>query len=324
MTTAAAPSPPIASSFDAASTALDVVRGLRLDGKTALVTGGASGIGLEIVRALASAGAEVVIADREAALAAQAAAELAAALPGARIAVEAVDLSSLTTVRLLAARFLEKRDRLDMLVNNAGIMACPLGYSADGHEMHFAVNYLGHYALAVLLHGALKRAGSARVVSVSSIGHRRSPVVFDDIDYRRRPYERWEAYGQSKTACALLAPAITAQWGADGIVCHAVNPGGSMTGLQRFLTTDELRALGWIDESGRAPARWRTPAQCAATSVWAATAPELGATSGLYLENCQVARPWRKEEPMAGVHDYATSPDLAARLWRVSQAMAGL
>ncbi|MBL8837461.1 MAG: SDR family NAD(P)-dependent oxidoreductase [Alphaproteobacteria bacterium] len=314
----------VASRFGADSTALDVIEGIRLEGRTALVTGGASGIGLEIARALAAAGAAVVIADREVALAEKAAAELIGETGNARVAVAEVDLASLASVRLLAARFLERHDRLDILVNNAGIMACPQAYSADGHELHFAVNYLGHFALAVLLRDALARAAPSRVVSVSSIGHRRSPVVFEDIDYRRRPYERWEAYGQSKTACALLAPAITAQWSAQGIVCHAVNPGGSMTGLQRHLTTDELRALGWIDESGRAPARWRSPAQCAATSVWAATAPELGAVSGLYLENCQVAAPWRKDQPMSGVHDYATSPALAARLWAVSRAMADL
>ena len=314
--TSAAQAHPITSRFDATSTAMDVVRGLVLAGKTAIVTGGAAGIGLEIVRALASAGCAVVIADRDVATAGRAV--------GPGVSVERLDLASLKSVREFAERALSRHERIDILINNAGVMACPLAYSSDGHEMQFAINYLGHYLLARLLAPALERAAPARIVSVSSTGHRRSGVYFDDIDYRRRPYDRWEAYGQSKTACALLAVALAEHLASRGVTCNAVNPGGTMTGLQRYLSQDELRELGWIDDAGKPPARWRTPAQCAATSVWTATAPELAGRSGLYLEYCRQAAPWHADRPMEGVKEYAQSSENARRLWDISGAMAGL
>ena len=312
--------PRIRSAFDAASTAADVVRGLDLTGRTALVTGGGSGIGQEITRALAGAGARVIIGDVDDEKSTAAAEEIGRH-SGAAVTARHLDLASLNSVREFAAAQLDEAPRLDILINNAGVMAPPLARTREGHELQLGINYLGHFLLTRLLEPALIAAGGARVVSVSSIGHRRSDFNFDDPDYRTRPYDRWEAYGQSKTGCALLAVALTARLGRRGVTANAVNPGGSMTGLQRYLTDDELRAQGWIDSEGHINARWRTPAQCAATSVWVATAPELAGIGGRYFENCAEAEPWRPEQPMKGVRDYALSPANAARLWEHSERL---
>jgi NAD(P)-dependent dehydrogenase (short-subunit alcohol dehydrogenase family) len=311
----------ITSPFDQTTSALDVVEGIDLDGKIALVTGGASGIGLEIVRALANAGAEVLVGDIDEAAAASNLAQLQAHNPRARIHAHRLDLGDLSSINAFTQFVLAQRSRLDILINNAGVMAPPLGYTRSDHELQFGINYFGHYVLTTGLLPALRAAHAARVVSVSSIGHRRSDVHFDDIDYRKRPYERWEAYGQSKTCCALLAVALTETQRAHGITANAVNPGGSMTGLQRYLTQDELRQQGWIDEHGNVPQRWRTAAQCAATSVWAACGKELNGVGGIYLENCQQAAPWSSASPMAGVKPYALSRDNALRLWELSATM---
>lgn len=311
----------ITSQFDATTSAAEVMRGIDLHGRTALVTGGGSGIGLEISRALAGAGAGIVIGDVDDARSAEGMADIRAGNPKAKISAAHLDLGDLASVHDFAGKVSAAHPRIDMLINNAGLMAPPFGTTRSGHELQFGVNYLGHYLLATLLVPALAKAGAARVVSVSSIGHRRSDVNFDDIDYRTRPYDRWEAYGQSKTACALLTVALTETQRSHGITSNAINPGGSMTGLQRYLTQEELRAQGWIDDDGNVPSRWRTPAQCAATSVWVATAPELAGVGGRYFENCNEAGPWRAEEPMKGVKPYALSHDNALRLWDVSKKM---
>ncbi len=298
------------SRFDATSTAAEVVAGLDLRGRRALVTGAAGGMGREIAQALHAAGASVIAADVE-----------PANLPA--IEWRKLDLSSLGAVRRFAAAW--GAAPLDMLIANAGVMACPLARSAEGHEMQFAVNHLGHWLLAVLLRPALRAAaqahGEARIVSVSSIAHRRSGIHFADIDYRARPYDRWEAYGQSKTACALMAVAVTERFAEDGITCNTLNPGGALTGLMRHLTPEELRAQGWIDEDGKVPARWRSAAQCAATATWAATAPELRGIGGRYFEECREADPWDAAQPMRGVQPHARDPAIAHRLWEVSEAM---
>jgi NAD(P)-dependent dehydrogenase (short-subunit alcohol dehydrogenase family) len=300
----------ITSRFDASSTAAGVVAGLDLRGRRALVTGGAGGMGREIALALHGAGAAVIAADVE-----------PAALPG--IETRRLDLASLGAVRRFAADWAGAP--LDMLIANAGVMACPLARSAEGHELQFAVNHLGHWLLAVLLRPALAAAaqahGEARIVSVSSIAHRRSGIVFEDINYRARPYDRWEAYGQSKTACALMAVAATERFASDGITCNALNPGGAFTGLMRHLTPAELRAQGWIDENGQVPARWRSAAQCAATATWAATAPALRGIGGRYFEECREADPWDPAQPMRGLQPHARDPAIAQRLWEVSEAM---
>jgi len=308
----------ITSRFDAQTTALQVVEGIDLSGRRALVTGGAGGIGLEIVRALATAHAEVIVADVDVAAGEKNLGELSAAT----IDLHALDLASFASIRAFAARVRDDGRAIDILINNAGVMACPLRRTTEGHELQFGVNYLGHWLLANELLPALERAGRARIVSVSSIGHRRSDIDFDDIDWQRRPYDKWAAYGQSKTACALLAVAWRARFAARGITCNAMNPGGSMTGLQRHMDRDEMMAVGYIDADGKVNQRWRSPAQCAATSVWLAVDPALDGVSGRYFEACNESGPPTPERPMTGVLPYALDPVRAERLWGVSETMA--
>ena len=310
--------------FDRNTTALHVVENIDLSGRVALVTGGGAGIGLSTATALASAGAKVTIADINLAASEQAAAVIRQTHPGAVVDVLHLDLGSLAQVRAFADKFRSREQKLDILVNNAGIMACPQATTVDGHERQFGVNFLGHYLLTRLLEPLLRASGQARVVCVSSIGHRRTDIHYDDIDYRTRPYERWEAYSQSKTACALLAVALDTLWRDKGIRSNTLNPGGSATGLHQYLDDEERRRLGFIDDAGKQPDRWRSPDQCAATSVWLACAPELEGVGGRYFEEFAEAIPWRAEDPMRGVRPYAIAPDNALRLWSVAAAMTRL
>ena len=198
-------------------------------------------------------------------------------------------------------------------------MATPQSYTADGLEMQFGTNHIGHFALTVGLLPALRAAGTARVVELTSIGHRRSDVDFDDLNFRTRPYDPWIAYGQSKTANALFAVALTERYASDGITANSVMPGGILTGLQKHMTREQQIALGWFDESGAPNPRFKSTAQGAATSIWAAVAPELEGIGGKYLEDCAVARPWTSEQPMSGYLPYAVDPEHARRLWSVSE-----
>jgi NAD(P)-dependent dehydrogenase (short-subunit alcohol dehydrogenase family) len=310
--------------FDRTTTATEVVRGLDLSGRTILVTGGGAGIGAATAGALAGAGARVIVADINDVVSRETIAEHLRRNPGARIDFLQLDLGSLDSVRRVASDLREQIDTLDVLVCNAGLMACPLAHTVDGHERQFAVNFLGHYLLARLLEPSLARASAARVVSVSSIGHRRSDIVWDDIDFRRREYDRWSAYGQSKTACSLLAVAIDHLWRPKGIRANTMNPGGSNTGLHQFLTDDERRRQGFLDNANKVPDRWRSPEQCAATSVWLAVGTELEGVGGRYFEGFAEAPAWDERDPMKGVRPYALSQDNSMRLWRVAAGMVGL
>ncbi len=195
------------------------------------------------------------------------------------------------------------------------MMASPEAHTPEGWEMQFATNHLGHFALATGLYPALKAAGGARVVSVSSSAHQRSPVVFDDIHFAHRPYEPWAAYGQSKTANVLFAVEATRRWAADGILINALHPGGIRTNLQRYVSDEELDRL----RGNNSPA-WKTPEQGAATSVLAAASPLLDGVSGTYLEDCNEAEP-NQPGSRRGVAAYALDPESAARLWAVSEEM---
>lgn len=315
----------ITSPFSAHSTTLEVIAGHDLSGKTALVTGASSGIGIETARALLSAHAEVILAVRDTAKGEPAVRQLREATEDAQAHLLEVDLGSLASVHQAAAQFHARWSKLHLLINNAGVMATPQLYTPDGFELQFGTNHLGHFLLTLLLLPALQTAAPSRVVVLSSSGHRFSDVYFDDLQYHHRPYDKWEAYGQSKTANALFAVGLTQHFSSQGITANAVNPGGTRTGLQQHLTPEEMRTLGWMDESGNVTSRLKTPEQGAATSVWAATGHELDGVGSRYLENCQEASPLDPGMPFPGYGylPYALDPEHAQRLWTVSQELVG-
>ena len=288
------------------STADEVIAGVDLSGRRAIVTGGASGIGIETARALAAAGAAVTLAVRRPDAAESVAAELRRSTHNDAIDVRALDLSDLRSVR----KFTDAWDGpLHILVNNAGIMAVPeLEKTPQGFETQFGTNYLGHFALTIGLHEALRAANGARVVSLSSSGHLFSPVVFDDLNFDFIPYTPFGAYGQSKSATALLAVGITQRWAAEGIASNALHPGAIATGLQKH--TGGLRTP---------VERRKTPAQGASTSVLLAASPLLEGISGRYFEDCNEARRVAKRPAdFTGHAAYAVDPVNADRLWNVS------
>ena len=308
----------ITTRFGAESTADEVVAGLDLHGTTAVVTGGASGIGVETARSLARAGAAVTLAVRDPAVGERVAADITATTGNADVRVAYVDLVDLASVRAFAEAW---TGPLHVLVNNAGVMAIPtLELTADGWERQFATNHLGHFALTTGLHDALAAAGGARIVSVSSTGHLRSPVHLDDLHFERREYEPWQGYGQSKTANVLLAVEATRRWADDGIVANALMPGGIMTNLQRHVT-QEVRDR-WQKMVDEGVGHFKNTQQGAATSLVAAVAPELEGTGGHYLEDCNEAETIADDaEASKGVRAWAKDPETAERLWDVSAAL---
>ncbi|MFC4496900.1 SDR family NAD(P)-dependent oxidoreductase [Streptomyces ovatisporus] len=309
----------IGSGFGARSTAADVLRGIDLTGKLAVVTGGYSGLGLETTRALAAAGAHVVVPARRR----EAAREKVGAISG--VEIDTLDLADLDSVRTFADRFLRTGRGIDIMINSAAVMACPETRVGPGWEAQFAVNHLGHYALVNRLRPALE-PGGARVVSVSSAGHRLSPVRWDDVHFEQG-YDKWKAYGQAKTANALFAVQLDALGRDQGIRAFSLHPGGILTPLQRHLPPEEMVAAGWIDEDG-APLdpSFKTPEQGAATQVWAATSPLLAGMGGVYCEDCDIAgrSSGSPAAPAGGVQGHAVDPEQAARLWSLSAELTGL
>jgi NAD(P)-dependent dehydrogenase (short-subunit alcohol dehydrogenase family) len=307
----------IVTPFTAESTAAEVVAGIDLSGRRAIVTGGASGIGIETARALAGAGAQVTLAVRDLEAGRRTAEDIGLTTGNKDVAVARLDLADQASVASFVAGW---DGPLHILVNNAGVMASPLMRTPHGWEMQFATNHLGHFALATGLHQALAAAGGARIVAVSSSAHQRSPVVFEDIHFTEREYEPWAAYGQSKTANVLFAVEATRRWASDGITANALHPGGIRTNLQRYVTDEELERLR--AQSGPAAPNWKTPEQGAATSVLLAASPLLEGVGGRYFEDCNEAGP-HQPGTRTGVCAYALDPDAAARLWEVSVATLG-
>jgi NAD(P)-dependent dehydrogenase (short-subunit alcohol dehydrogenase family) len=299
--------------FDAHSTAADVMAGLDLRGKRIIVTGGSSGIGVETARELARAGAEVTLAVRDTDAGTRTAADITTTTGNADIHVAPLDLTDQSSVAAFVAAW---TGPLHVLVNNAGIMASPELRTPEGWELQFATNHLGHFALATGLHDALAAAGGARIVSVSSSGHLRSPVVFDDIHFRERAYDPWLAYGQAKTANVLFAVAATTRWSDDGIVANALMPGAIPTNLQRYIDDAELQRIRAMIGGTQAPA-WKTVEQGAATSVLLAASPLVDGVGGRYFEDCNEALE-NIEGSRTGVAAYALDPRAAERLWQVS------
>ncbi|MFF4043419.1 SDR family NAD(P)-dependent oxidoreductase [Streptomyces sp. NPDC001816] len=307
----------IGSGFGADSTADDVLEGIDLGGKLAIVTGGYSGLGLETTRALTRAGAEVVVPARRPDRAREALAGLD------RVEVDQLDLGDLESVRAFAERFLASGRTVGLMINNAGIMACPQTRVGPGWEAQFATNHLGHYALVNRLWPAIE-PGGARVVSVSSRGHHFSGIRWDDIHWQQG-YDKWEAYGQAKTANVLFAVHLDRLGREKGVRAFALHPGGIITPLQRHLPKEEMVEAGWIDEQGNVlnPEGFKSPQQGAATQVWAATSPQLEGLGGVYLEDCDIADPAPEGERL-GVKAWATDPEQAARLWALSAQLTGV
>ncbi|WP_200933686.1 oxidoreductase [Microbacterium sp. Leaf161] len=310
---------PLSSEFGYRSTAAEVIAGTDLAGKTAIVTGGYSGLGLETVRALADAGVRVIVPARRMDAAQQ-------ALDGiAEAEVRGADLGDLDSVAAFTESVRRDGEPIDLVLNVAGIMATPFGHTAQGFESQFGTNHLGHFALVGGVADLL--SDHARVISYSSGGHFRSPVRFDDIDFATTPYDPWVAYGQSKTANALFAVGLARRGAERGILAFSVHPGGIMTELQRHVPREELLSRGWIDEDGTPNPRFKTPAEGASTGLWAATATELVERSGAYCEDCSIkgtVAPDHSDMTTGGVKEWAIDPEAAERLWALSVSATGV
>ncbi|WP_406423611.1 SDR family NAD(P)-dependent oxidoreductase [Streptomyces sp. NBC_01589] len=306
--------------FNRETTADEVLSGVDLTGKRAVVTGAASGIGIETARSLAGAGAEVTLAVRNTDAGRKVAADITATTGNRKVGVAALELTDRSSVVAFADAW---SGPLHILVNNAGVMALPeLRRTPQGWEYQFATNHLGHFDLALGLHDALAAEG-ARIVAVSSSGHLVSPIVFDDIHFERRAYDPWRGYGQSKTANVLFAVEASRRWAEDGITANALMPGGIRSGLQRHQEGPD------IDPATRETFDaypWRTPEQGAATSALLAASPMVEGVGGRYFENCNEALPYDSATAGAsveasGVAPHALDSEAAERLWNVSRRM---
>ncbi|RLE24177.1 MAG: oxidoreductase [Actinobacteria bacterium] len=318
------PQNPLPSGFGAESVPADVLGDLDLGGSTAIITGGYSGLGLETTKALANAGAAVIVPARRPDHARSVLDELGDV--AGQINVVELDLADLASVERFANGFVESGIPLDIVINNAAIMACPETRVGPGWEAQFATNHLGHYALINRLWPALAAAGGARVVALSSTGHKLSPIRWDDPQFES-DYDKWIAYGQAKTANSLFAVQLDTLGEAHGVRAFAVHPGGIMTELQRHLPIEEQINMGWIDAEGNVNELFKTPEQGAATSVWAATSSQLDGMGGVYCEDCDIAAPTDASSPFAryiGVEPHAIDPESAARLWSLSAELTGV
>lgn len=299
-------------SFDATTTTDDVLDGQHLSGRHYVVTGATAGLGEETSRALAAHGATVTMTARDAARGEASVARIRATVPDADLTVRMLDLASLADVRRFADEYLAAHDRTDVLINNAGIMACPHATTADGWEMQIGTNHIAHFLLTQLLMPTFGEG--SRVVALSSAGHRFSDVDLDDPNFETTEYDAWAAYGRSKTANALFAVELDRRLADRGAHAYSLHPGGIMTELGRHLTEETMSVLADSMPSGQAM-DWKTIPQGAATSVWAATAGELDAHGGAYLEDCQVAERNDVPDARGGIKSYAIDPDRAAALW---------
>lgn len=314
------------SEFGFASTADDVLEGKDLSGRTAFITGGYSGLGKETARAMAAKGAHVILAGRDQAKLDDAAQEIAAET-GATVDTQAVDLASLDSVRKAGAEARGRFAKIDLLINNAGVMACPKGTTADGFEMQFGTNHLGHFLLTSELMPLVERGENPRIVNLSSRGHHFAPVDLDDPNFEHREYDKWISYGQSKTANILFSVGFEDRYGAKGIHAIALHPGGIMTNLGRHMTPEDMawmmkRIEDNAKESGAQAQGFKTIPQGAATTCWAATCDELEDKGGVYCEDCHVAQQ-DDSDRTGGVRSYALDKGNADALWDLSERLVG-
>lgn len=307
----------IDSGLGAHSTAEDALTGIDLSGRTILITGGYSGLGKQATMALARAGARVIVPARRPAVA-------RAALDGiARTEIHELDLANVDSIAIFSDRFLASGVTLDIIINNAGVMAYPHRHLRSGWEAHLAINHLGHFALINRLRPALAHTG-ARVVSVASSGHFLSDIRWEDPHFTQG-YDHWLAYGQSKTANSLFATHLDTLGAGIGLHAFAVHPGSILTPLQRNISHAEHLAQGWITPEGHHAEGFKTPAQGAATAVWAATSPQLDGYGGVYCQDCDIANPATTDDMLiGGVKPWAVDPESAARLWKLSSELTGL
>jgi|TARA_B100001540_G_scaffold51674_2_gene46637 NAD(P)-dependent dehydrogenase (short-subunit alcohol dehydrogenase family) len=310
---------PIGSGFGAKSEPTEVLEGIDLNGKVALVTGGYSGIGLETTRALSDCGARVIVPARRRDIAID---ELEGIINKEDILN--LDLANPNSVYKFVEEFVDNGITLDILINNAAVMACPQMLTDNGWDLQFAVNHIGHFILTKGLLPSLLQSNESRVVTLSSTGHKLSGIRWDDIHFEN-DYDKWQSYGQSKTAASLLAIELDSRMKNEGIRALSVHPGGIFTPLQRHLQKEEMIALGWLNEDGElsemAAAGFKSATQGASTTLWCATNPMLSDIGGVYCENCDVAA--REDDgPNAryvGVADWAIDTEEANKLWEETE-----
>jgi NAD(P)-dependent dehydrogenase (short-subunit alcohol dehydrogenase family) len=306
--------------FDATSTTDQVIEGISLAGKLAVVTGASSGLGVETCRVLAGAGATVIMVARDMDKLEAVAQDLRQKNPEAQLHTQHMDLADLDSVRSAATEILLYNPAIQLLVNNAGVMACPLLRTAQGYEMQFGTNHLGHFLFTGLLSQALIEGAPGRVVNLSSAGHKFGRFNFEDPSYLHREYDKWQAYGESKTANILFTVALDLRTRERGVRAFAVHPGVIMTDLARHMQPEDITALQARNPGGEM--KFKTLQQGAATTVWAASSPHLSGRGGIYLENCQIA-PAAGPGKDSGVESYAVNATSAERLWTLSEELVG-
>jgi NAD(P)-dependent dehydrogenase (short-subunit alcohol dehydrogenase family) len=318
---------PLPSGFGRETTAEEVLVGSDLRGKVAIVTGGHGGIGLETTRVLSNAGATVVIGSRDPKKARMAVAKMK------NVEVGQLDLANPNSVDRFTNEFLNSNRALDLLINNAGVMATPLMRDERGYELQFATNHLGHFQLTARLWEALKKSRNARVVALSSSGHMWSEVDLSDPNFNNRPYDKWAAYGQSKSANSLFAVALDKRGQEHGIRAFAVHPGAILTDLSRHMTDEDLRAYGiyrvngviTIPDASKVPVRFKTVEQGAATTIWAAVSPQLNGKGGIYCEDCDIAAMVPADSKLhSGVRPWAVDKAAAEALWTLSENLTAM
>jgi NAD(P)-dependent dehydrogenase (short-subunit alcohol dehydrogenase family) len=310
------------SEFGWGSTTDEVLAGKDLSGRTVFITGANSGLGQETARAMAARGAHVIMAGRDQAKLDESVAAIRESVPAAQLDTLTVDLGSLESIRAATSRARQQFPAIDLLINNAGVMATPFEHTADGFERQFGTNHLGHFALTAELMPSIERGHLKRIVNLSSRGHFMGMVDFDDPHFARRPYDPWASYGQSKTANVLFTVGLEQRFAVLGIHAYAVHPGGIETNLGRHMTPEMREGLMKRVASSDTGFAWKTIPQGAATSCWAATAEELEGKGGVYCEDCHVAEV-DDESPKEGVRSYALNPSYADRLWKLSEELTG-
>ena len=308
--------------FGAETSAEEAARNIDLSSQTIVITGGSAGLGVETARVLAARGARIVSVVRDEAKGSAAVETIQQSVPSADIEIAVLDLFDLDSVRRGADDIAKRFPRVDRLINNAGVMACPLGRTAQGLDTQLGTNHLGHFVLTARLIPALLAGAPARIVNLSSAGHRMSPFRFDDPFFEKDDYNKWVAYGQAKTANVLFSVALDKRFKDRGIRSYAVHPGAIQTELGRHMDENDLKDL--MDQrKGRSPMIFKQVPQGAATTVWAATAPELDGQGGLYCEDCGVAEPIEDPSMDQGIMSWALDEEAAERLWALSEEWSG-